>query len=124
MELCELLIEKNLGIRLMCDTRVDLLHEEMLTHMKRAGCCRVNMGVESGSPEILRSINKGICIDQIRSIFTMIRRAGDIHVCAYFIMGFPGKRAEQVRESMELMEELKPDDAMWSLHTPYPGTEI
>jgi radical SAM superfamily enzyme YgiQ (UPF0313 family) len=43
---------------------------------------------------------------------------------AYFMMGFPYEKEEDVLKSIKFMREIKPDIVCWSLLTPYPGTEI
>ena len=57
MEILEEFI-KGLNIKWVCDTRVDKLDKELLQIMKKSGCIRVKIGVESGSDEILKRVKK------------------------------------------------------------------
>jgi len=124
MKFCALLRQKKLSLRWRCDVRVDTLNESILKEMKKAGCVQINVGVESGNPEILNSIQKNIDLDQVRDIFKIAKNLG-IGTYAYFMVGFPGETKQQVQETIELMKEIKPTVyPCWSICTPYPGTEI
>ena len=59
-EICQQIINKRLGIKWVCDTRVDCLDEELVALIKSAGCIRVKIGAESGSNRILKAMQKGI----------------------------------------------------------------
>ena len=53
LELCRGIRERKLKFLWSCDTRVDVLNEELLYEMRLAGCQRLSLGVESGSQPIL-----------------------------------------------------------------------
>jgi radical SAM superfamily enzyme YgiQ (UPF0313 family) len=75
--LCRRTRERNLGFFWSCDTRVDLLEDELLREMRLAGCQRLSLGVESGSQRILDAIDKKITPDEIvASTNRKKRRAG------------------------------------------------
>lgn len=122
-KLCGLIIKDEMDIEWMCDTRADKLNEEMLKIMKNAGCCQVNIGVESGSEKILSFIQKGESLETIRKAFFLTKKF-KITTLAYFMMGFPYEIKEDTIQSINIMRELNPDIVCWSLFTPYPGTEI
>lgn len=123
LEICDLLIEKNLGITWQCDTRVNLLTRDLCKRMKEAGCVQFNLGVESGNPEVLSFTKKGITLDQARNAIKMTKDAG-ILALAYFMIGFPDETCEQIQDTIAFMEEVKPDFSVFSIVTPYPGTEL
>jgi anaerobic magnesium-protoporphyrin IX monomethyl ester cyclase len=50
LEICRGIGERGLVFRWCCDTRVDCIDAEVLAAMRGAGCVRVNLGIESGSP--------------------------------------------------------------------------
>ena len=64
VELCHGIRERKLNFLWSCDTRVDVLSDELLREMRLAGCQRLSLGVESGSPAILQAINKKIPVDK------------------------------------------------------------
>ena len=58
-EFCEALVDSGLKIKWRCNTRVNLVPPPLLEKMKKAGCYVINFGVESGSPEILKTHQEG-----------------------------------------------------------------
>ena len=90
VSLCSLLEEKQLDILWQCDTRVHSISEDLLGKMKKAGCVQVNLGIESGNPEILKAINKGITTDQVQKAVAITRKIG-VRSYVYFMLGFPGE---------------------------------
>jgi anaerobic magnesium-protoporphyrin IX monomethyl ester cyclase len=122
-QLCNLIIGDPMEIEWGCDTRADNINKELLTLMKKAGCCRINIGIESGSQEILEYIHKDESLETIRRAFLLTKKL-KILTLAYFMMGFPNETKEDVLKSVKFMKEINPDIVCWSLFTPYPGTEI
>lgn len=74
---------------------------EEIHQLKESGCNELFIGVESGSPKILKSINKTSNIEVIVNNLTNVLTAG-IAIKAYFIFGFP----EETAEDMELTYQL------------------
>ncbi len=65
-DICEQLIDLNLGISWSCLGRVNHVTLENLRLMRQAGCWQISFGIESGSAEILTLINKRVTLDQVR----------------------------------------------------------
>jgi radical SAM superfamily enzyme YgiQ (UPF0313 family) len=119
--LCDSLIRNCPRIRWDCETRVDLVDEELLIHMKRAGCHSVFLGIESGNNEILRKIRKGITIEQALSALKTIKKHG-IRLTAFFIIGTPWETEDTLNDTFVAMQKTK-GILGYSIFTPYPGTE-
>ncbi|MBI4294794.1 MAG: radical SAM protein [Chloroflexi bacterium] len=119
---CELLQEKDWPITWGCNIRVDTVDRDILETMSRSGCTDVWIGVESGSPTILREIKKGINPDQIKKVFRWAREVG-LKRRAYLMLGAPSESKETIRETERLVEEIQPDVLAFSILTPYPGCE-
>lgn len=122
-QICDLMIEKNINIPWTCESRVDCVTENLLTKMKKAGCWQIGYGVESGDPDILKKIKKGITLEEVQRAFKWTREAG-IHVRAYFMIGLPGETKGQILHTIEMAKKLDPDIAQFCITTPYPGTEL
>jgi anaerobic magnesium-protoporphyrin IX monomethyl ester cyclase len=125
-EICDLLIAEKLnhvpwipinGIR------ANLADEDLLRHMKEAGCKRVAFGVETGDEEILKSIDKRVTHDQIRAAFKNAKKVG-LETVGFFIIGLPGDNAETMEKTIRFACELDPLVANFSMLTPYPGTKV
>ncbi|MBF8265427.1 MAG: B12-binding radical SAM protein [Dehalococcoidia bacterium] len=122
-EFCSTLIKERMKIRWRCETRVDLITKDLLEQMKKAGCEEIFLGLESGSPETLRWIKKGVTVEQMRSAVEILRQVG-IRFSAFFMIGFPWETTKEINETLNLMKDLDPFAANLSIATPYPGTEL
>jgi len=124
-ELCRRIIELKLDITWSAPNgiRLDSIDEELASLMHRSGCFQVNVGIESGSVRILRKIKKGITLDLARQKVGMLRNAG-IEVVGFFMMGFPGETADEIRATISFSRELSLTGATFSILCPMPGTEI
>lgn len=122
-ELCARLIEAEVRVKWECNTRINLVDEGLLRLMKKAGCNFIKVGIESGSDKILESMNKGITLGQIRTAARLLEKTG-IHWTGYFLMGVPGETPADIRQTLALMYEIKPDLALIGIYEPFPGTPM
>lgn len=121
VELCRSIREQKLQFFWSCDTRVDLLTEELLHEMRLAGCQRLSLGVESGSQRILDLIDKKITPDEIIASTTLAKKVG-IKVRYYMMLGNRGETAESFQETLDFLERAKPNEYIFSCLSIYPGT--
>jgi len=118
-----LLRERNLQIKWQCLARVDRLREDHYRKMAEGGCAEIHFGIESGDQQILRAIGKKIRLDQVRDAVRWARQAG-IQTKGYFMTGLPGDTMRTMRKTLRFACDLGLDDAMFSLTTPLPGTQL
>lgn len=104
-------------------TRVDQVDAELLGALRRAGCARVSLGVESGSDATLQRLGKGATVDGARAAVAAARAAG-LTVYADFMLGSPGESRRDVLDTIAFALELDPHFAQFSLTTRYPGTAL
>ena len=104
-------------------TRANLVNEEIISLAKKSGCFHIEMGVESGNPEILKNIKKGITVEQVRKAVEIIKKQ-DIYLVTYYILGHPGETRETIEDTIDLAAELNTDHIAVGLMVPYPGTKI
>ena len=123
LELCDLMIERRHNFRWSVRTRVDCVDEVALERLRKAGCYKLHMGVESGSEEILRRMNKGITLEQVRRTFKLASDAG-IETVGYFMFGYPGDTLASIEKTRRLSLELRLSWADFSITTPAPRTEL
>ena len=124
-EFCDEVIRRGLQKELEwgCTTRVDVIDGEMLKKMKKAGCVRINYGIESGNAGILKTILKGVTLEQAKKAIALTNMIG-IETVAYFILGHPYETRETIRDTIDFARKLKADVAEFSIMTPFPGTEL
>jgi len=107
-----------------CRTAAAGLTVDNLAAMKRAGCQRIQIGVETHTDEGLKVMGKATTVAEIRETFAAARRAG-VETMAYFMLGLPHERsAEDVRAMVRFARELSPTYAMFNVLTLYPGTAL
>jgi radical SAM superfamily enzyme YgiQ (UPF0313 family) len=122
-ELCDEIAKRNLGIKFSCQTRVDLVDEEVLTSMKKAGFWQVLFGVESGDDAILAKMEKDASVEEAKKAIALMRKVG-IKVSTTNIIGFPGETLDSLRKTVELNKEAKPDVIQFAIATPLIGTRL
>jgi anaerobic magnesium-protoporphyrin IX monomethyl ester cyclase len=121
LELCQGMRQRHLGLFWSCDTRVDLLTDELLREMRLAGCQRLSLGVESGSQRILDAIDKKITVAEILESTRLAKRYG-IKVRYFMMLGNRGDDAMSFQETLDFLEEARPHEYIFSCLSIYPGT--
>jgi anaerobic magnesium-protoporphyrin IX monomethyl ester cyclase len=121
VELCQRMIDENINIRWMCNSRVDYVDEEMLQLMGQAGCWLISWGIESGNEQILKHAHKGADPAKAQKALSWAKRAG-IKNWGYFIIGLPGETEETIQQTIEFSKKLPLDIALFHVAAPYPGT--
>jgi anaerobic magnesium-protoporphyrin IX monomethyl ester cyclase len=122
-DICKEIMRRKLKIEWDCETRVDMVTEDLLRIMKEAGCFAVWFGVESGAQPVLDAMRKGITPAQTIKAFRMTKEAGMMTV-AGVVLGFPGETKETIWETVKFIDRLKPGDVGYYIATPYPGTPL
>lgn len=107
--------------------RVDHLDGELLERMGAAGCYRVLLGVESGSPKVRALANKGQYAEL--DVLAVVEQCGanGVRPILSLILGLPGEEEEDLEASLALVARASlVTDALISLHLPNPqiGCEL
>ena len=106
-EVCQSMIDLDLGLEWSCYARVDDLSAELAELMRRAGCFAVFFGIESGSDRILKAMRKGHnAQDALDGIATA--KQNGIRCHASFIVGYPGETEETFQETLDFIERSRP----------------
>lgn len=122
-EICEQIDYWGVKLSWAIRTRVDCVDREMLFALAQAGCKRINYGIESITPSILKTLRKGFNIEQITNAIKWTKEAG-IEIQAYFMLGSPNETREQILDTIKFANEYVPDYAYYSITTPMPGTAL
>jgi len=122
-DFCNLLIEKPLDVQWQCFARVDIVDEEMLLLMKKAGCWGIMYGVENFDQKILDNIQKGVEVEKVFNAMLWTKKAKlESRVC--MIVGNEGDTHEVVNDNIRLLKKLDPDLISVSILTPFPGNDV
>ncbi len=121
-EICNGIKERNLKFTWSAFARVDTVNQEMFDAMAAAGCDSVSFGVESGNPEILKRVKKGITLTQAENAVNMCKQSGML-AHASFMVGLPGETKETLNQTASFAESLK---ILFGYHylAPFPGTTL
>jgi radical SAM superfamily enzyme YgiQ (UPF0313 family) len=106
-----------------CQSRVNLVDEDRLVAMKRAGCEFMQFGVEHGSERVLALLDKGTDLRHARRALDLVRKVG-MNVGIYLITGIPGETWADVEESAAFIRDTRPSDCQISPLALYPGTRM
>ncbi len=102
--LCDLLIEKNLGVHWACNVRIHKnLSPPIFDKMRRAGCRQLWFGFESGSQRVLNLMKKAIHLNIAGKILKQAKEA-DMMVLLFLIAEFPGERWVDTKETIDFLE--------------------
>ncbi len=112
---------RNLRIPFECITRADRLNEDVLKTMKELGCSRVWFGSESGSQRILDSMERGVTVEQIRSMTATARRFG-IEAGVFVMLGYVGETIDDVEATIDHLKQTNPDTFLTTVAYPIKGT--
>lgn len=123
VELCNWIIDNNMDVLWACSTRVDLVCEELLELMYKAGCRAVLFGIESCSNETLQKVGKKINMEQAENAIILAKKVG-MQVREMFILGLPYETKESTNLIKEFVLKTKPDEVRFGMLSMYPGTPI
>jgi len=121
-EFCLLMIERKMPVQWDCDSRIGLSDGD-IGLMSQAGCVSVGLGIESGSPRIIKFIKKGITVKAVEE--TIARLAHHkIMPRLYFIAELPTETVEEFKETQDLIKRLDKPPYQYMPYMPFPGTVL
>ena len=121
LKLCEELSKRNYIFRGF--VRADLFDEETAEAMAKAGFYQVDVGVESGSPKILKIINKMTTPEMNAKARALAKKHGILFKC-FITVGHPGETREDIMMTKQWLIDNKPDAFEIYVITPYPGSPL
>jgi len=122
-EICRMMIANEFNFNWFSYFRCSNSDEEAFELMARSGCKGVFLGIESGSPSILKNMNKAATVEKYADGIRRLHQYG-ILTFGSFILGFPGETAETVEETISFIKENRP--SYYRVQSWYcePGTPI
>ncbi len=128
-EFCNLLNnyarKENIKFEWGCESRVDVVDEELLFYLHESGCLMMQFGMESGNDEVLMKINKNITFEQVYNA-VKLATAVKIRAKVSIIIGHYCDTIKTVEETFEKALFLKREfnsQIVFSINTLFPGTE-
>ena len=116
--------ERKLKIKYKIQSRVDLLlNENNIDSLFKSGLETVWIGAESGSQKILDAMDKGTKVEQIYKATSLLKKR-NIKVAFFIQLGYLGESKEDIKMTIKMINELKPNDIGISVSYPLPGTRF
>lgn len=118
-----------LGPQFYVLTRADsvIIDEQGIRDMEGTGIQYVILGIESGSPKVLKMMNKKTTPDVILSGCEKLRKY-DLSPIGLWMIGHPGDNSEETEHSLKLLDHLLKEDllsaANFTYFVPWPGTRF
>ncbi|MDR3243703.1 MAG: B12-binding domain-containing radical SAM protein [Elusimicrobiota bacterium] len=123
-KICNLMIEKKFNIGWIANgIRANLISEDLIKLMKKAGCYFCGVGVESANEKILQNVNKRESIKTIYKAIQVIKEGG-IMCGGFFILGLPGETKETMKESIDFALNSGLDRANFTILSLTPGSDF
>lgn len=123
LETCEIIRSSGLKVHWSVRARPDYVDREVLHAMKEAGLTKINFGIESGNPEILKKMNRDIPLDVVRQAVRWTKEEG-IVTLGFFIIGFPGETGGDVEDTIKFALELDCDFIQVNKMVPQPPSPV
>jgi len=125
VEMCEELIERDLGIHWGINTRVtDILRdEELLPLYRKAGLVHVSLGTEASAQLQLERFRKETTVEQNRKAIQLLRENG-IVAEAQFIIGLENETKDTIEETYRWAIDWGADMVNWNMYTPWPFSDL
>lgn len=123
--LLEGIIERGIHkkVSFSAQTRVDRIDLRIVNLLRDCNFQTLELGIESGNPAILKSIRKGINLDQVDRAVALAKVAG-LSVWCKFILGHPNETRSAIKDTIKYATKLNPKQLSVSIMTPFPGTPI
>ena len=121
---CQLLKKTKINFLWGCESRVDIITNNLLENMFDAGCKKLQFGIESGNQNILNSLGKKITLEQIENAISIAHKVG-YNIIGSFILGHYMDTIETMQETIDFCNYLKNKyecTIAVSVNTPFPGT--
>lgn len=105
----------------VCLARIDSVDYDFLKFLRDNGCWFIMFGIESGDPEILKTIKKNLSLERTAEVVGWCRELG-IKTQGLFIIGHPNETIESIDRTIDYALGVPLDIMMCTINTPYPGT--
>jgi len=115
--------ERSYGYGWLCFSRPDVLDDETLPEMKKAGCHTVILGLESGDQEILAAAKKDYELSEVRAGFERCAAHG-LRTVATVIIGLPEETEASFQRTMDFLKTIRCDFVSFNVAVPRMGTPL
>lgn len=107
------------------ESRVTLVNEGYIKMLAENNVVLIQFGVETGNETVLKDIRKNITLEKVENAVDLCVKYG-IDVITTYIIGHPSDTRETVMDTINFAKRMvrKGAKAVFSILTPYPGSEV
>ena len=124
IDVCSALINSGIQFIWGCESRADVITEDFARLLKKAGCNKIQIGLESADNQILKSLNKYVTIEQIENALKILSAQG-FFITLSFIVGHADDTTSTIKKTIDFAIQAKEKYGAApaiSVNTPFPGT--
>ena len=124
VEFCNEILRRKLDITFEGSTRANLLDEELVILMKKAGLIRLSFGLETVDEDMRKTMNKKVPLEAYKDSNALLNKH-KIEALNSVMIGLPGETEENVWKTLNFLSKSKEvKQANFAIATPYPGTKF
>ena len=97
---------------------------ELVQSAVESGCIGLNLGIESGNPEVLRQTNKPASLEHYRRAADILKNYPRIFTRGFLIIGFPNETLRQIQDTINFAKEISLDWYTIAPLCPLPSTKL
>lgn len=114
----------NLTVEFVNGLPVYCIDDEIASSLKQAGIDYVTLAIESGNEKVLREIiHKPLTLDMVPKAIQCLEK-NNIYTKGLFVIGFPGETLEDIKITMDFINESRLRWASIFIASPLPGSEL
>lgn len=121
----DLMLKFKPDIKWSCESRVNVMNENLLKNMADSGCYSIQYGIESGNQSVLDMIKKNINLEHAKDIIKITNNLG-MEVCLSFMLGHYCDTIETMNDTYLFIKEMCTSFNNIKIgvgfNTPFPGT--
>jgi len=122
--ICKEIKKRNVGVEWSCEVRMDSVSDlKLLRTMRKAGCVKCHIGIESGSQRTLDRMRKDQKVEDVIYGAKLMHQAG-MFMKFFLLIGFPWETEEDFKATEDMIYKAKPHMIAVSILNPLPSTQV
>ena len=126
-KVCDAITDTGVDMIWTCQNgiRVESADEDVFRSLKKSGCYRLSLGLESGNDDVLKAFGKGGRANVEQAIRAVkLARAAGIDTNGYFMVGLSSDTEESMNDTIEFARKIPVDMMKCSITIAFPGTKM
>lgn len=124
LKICDLIIEEGIKITFEGSTRANLVEDEMIARMAKAGLVRLSFGLETINTQMRSTMKKQVKLEDYPRSNKICEKYG-VEAMNSTMIGLPGETLETIEELSDFLANAREvKQANVAIAVPYPGTEF